>query len=598
VRRALGLLLGVAACGSEDELPPPPPDPGCEADQIAAGPGVCIQPGVPPAGCANGFEPRDHGCDPILPAGPCTPGTMALPGETACREVAPCPADPFGELPDEPGIQHVSAAFRGTSDGSAASPWRTIQEGVAAAGAGAIVAVGDGEYAENVSITGKPIRLWGRCPASVLVRGIGGTPLALFVGTGSSGSEVRGLAITGARAGFGVSGAENVVFDAVWVHDTPEPGAAIQNLFGPTSVTVRGSLVEHAGFYGFYVTGTAITVEDSVVRDITPSPDPSTGMGMFLRGESSGGLPSTADIHGVVVERTHEAGIAFAGSNGTVTGSLVRDVIAMSGTGDGYGISSRLELDLTPSTVTVSSVVVERSARTGLFAGGSTMIVEATVVRDSVPTPDSTNAYGWGMTASALGGRRASLTVARSLVERPTEAAILFFGADGKVEETIVRDVLPVAGAGRGLGVNFQRDATSSERTVGELGSSLIERAGEHSLLVVDSDVAVTNSVLRDTAPSALDGLFGDGAAVVAYPPVLASLVVTGSRVERNARAGTAAFRAHAEVGTSIYECNAFDLDSEGDATFIDLGGNTCGCNGETAPCAIRSSGLEPPEPL
>src|SRR5688572_13428395 len=88
--------------GLPPDLPCPPGEWLREAD------GACIAAGVPPDGCAAGFaHDGDRGCEPILPAEPCPGRLMAVPGETSCREVAPCGEAPYGDVPIEPGTQHV-----------------------------------------------------------------------------------------------------------------------------------------------------------------------------------------------------------------------------------------------------------------------------------------------------------------------------------------------------------------------------------------------------------------------------------------------------------------------------------------------------------
>src|SRR5688500_3319756 len=114
-KRRLGMpALGFAALAGCGDAPVAPPPPGCAAGEwphddgscVAAGlppdlpcppgswepepGGGCVPAGVPPGGCEPGFEhDGDGGCTPVLPAGDCPSGQMALPGETRCREVAP-----------------------------------------------------------------------------------------------------------------------------------------------------------------------------------------------------------------------------------------------------------------------------------------------------------------------------------------------------------------------------------------------------------------------------------------------------------------------------------------------------------------------------
>ena len=78
------LLIGCAA----DDTEPAPPQPtnlvSC-ADplELLLPDGSCIRPGIPPDGCAEGFEhDGEYGCEPILPAEP-------APGRRPRRSPAP-----------------------------------------------------------------------------------------------------------------------------------------------------------------------------------------------------------------------------------------------------------------------------------------------------------------------------------------------------------------------------------------------------------------------------------------------------------------------------------------------------------------------------
>src|SRR5690242_5980874 len=67
-------------------------------------------PGIPAGGCARGFEHDGiDTCQPILPASTCPAGRMAIPGEPACREVAPCGPGTYGDIPVDDATQFVDA---------------------------------------------------------------------------------------------------------------------------------------------------------------------------------------------------------------------------------------------------------------------------------------------------------------------------------------------------------------------------------------------------------------------------------------------------------------------------------------------------------
>src|SRR5262245_60850690 len=100
----------LVACGGDEPAARPPteqPDAsgsggaqGCAPGEIDDGAGACTPAGVPPDLCATGFQPDpSEGCVPILPESPCVKGTMAVPGETSCHEVAPCQGGRWGSIP-------------------------------------------------------------------------------------------------------------------------------------------------------------------------------------------------------------------------------------------------------------------------------------------------------------------------------------------------------------------------------------------------------------------------------------------------------------------------------------------------------------------
>lgn len=120
----------------------------CEPGELET-PDGCVPAGVPEDACGVGFvHDGDGGCMPVLPSERCAFGTMAIPGESACRAVGDCGAGSWGDIPVGADTQFVDASFQGTSDGSEAAPWTRINDAHAAADAGAIVAVAAGRYVE------------------------------------------------------------------------------------------------------------------------------------------------------------------------------------------------------------------------------------------------------------------------------------------------------------------------------------------------------------------------------------------------------------------------------------------------------------------
>jgi hypothetical protein len=240
---------------------------GCDSDQVADGDGGCVTPGVPPEGCAEGFVPKDFGCEPVLPDGPCPEGTLAVPGDTVCREVMPCPS---GTYPDPAGTGEVryvnpqSSCAAGMTDcGTKEKPWTAIQDAIDSAPAGAQIAIAAGQYDENLVIA-KPLTLLGVCPDRVELRGQSMTEPAVQIESGADGASLRGLALRGPYMGIGIQGAAEVTIDSLWVHDTGASGIVV--LEGSFGVSIEETLIENTHLAGIKVSGVNVAIERSVVR--------------------------------------------------------------------------------------------------------------------------------------------------------------------------------------------------------------------------------------------------------------------------------------------------------------------------------------------
>src|SRR4029079_675257 len=143
----VGLAFVMAGCGPHEGTGPADAGPdACPPGTMLLDDGGCQKAGVPPGACGQGFEPNGQGgCNAILPAAPCPPGQMAVPGDTQCHEVAPCGNGDYGTIPVEATTQFVNGAYPGSdSDGTNVRPWKHIQDGIDHAKSGAIVAVAAG----------------------------------------------------------------------------------------------------------------------------------------------------------------------------------------------------------------------------------------------------------------------------------------------------------------------------------------------------------------------------------------------------------------------------------------------------------------------
>ena len=630
-----------------------PPDMPCPPGEWLRDDGSCIPAGVPPDGCGEGFvHDGDRGCEPILPAEPCTSGLMAVPGDRSCREVAPCAAGKWGDIPVEPDTEYVDANYAGMdSDGSALKPWPSIQAAVDAALPGAIVAIAAGSYLEDVTVRGKPARLWGVCPALVEVVGTGTELAAVNFLEDAAGSEVQRLAIRGDAFGVITGDSLDVLIERVWVHDVASRGIDVESYF-PTSATIRASLVERSVGAGLVVFGSPVTVEESVVRDVQLDlVNRLLGRGVSIQPSTLGETPATLLMRRSLIERNHQAGVYAEGTDVTIEGSVVRetrddgegvagrDVVAqvrpttgapttlvlhtslIERSEDGSmflsgshgtveasvvrdtllsrGISAqRSQATGAPSTLLLRTSLIERTGEMGIFVDGSEATIEASVVRDT--QLDALGDSGRGVNVQPREGAPATLMMRTSLVETSRELGVFIAGSQATVEATLVRDTQPDGHGHSGQGMSVQSNPATAEPSTFLMRASLIEQSREVGLYLEGSVATLESCLIRDSATNT-EGLHGDGIVVMSDPaPATATILAT--RIERSARAGISAHGAHAAVGGSALLCQTFDLDYETYRTRVakleDLGGNVCGCPEATGDCHAVSTGLQAPPPL
>lgn len=236
------------------------------------GESTCQTVGVPDGKCGTGFESDGNGgCIAIFPASPCAKGTMAIPGESSCDQVSPCGSAPWGDIPVEASTQYVDASFAGTSDGSASKPWTTVQQAIDAAESGAIVVIADGSYVGSLMVKNKPVRLWGRCPASVESGSPSGS--AALATVRASGTEIHALAMTGPGDAVAVQAATGVLLDHVWVHDTGYSAVYATGATHPISRATDSLIEKETSGGSVYIVGSSISIARTMMRQSASTPD-------------------------------------------------------------------------------------------------------------------------------------------------------------------------------------------------------------------------------------------------------------------------------------------------------------------------------------
>ncbi len=593
--------FALCACGSEpDPTPAATPPVGCGSDEVSLPEGGCFSPGVPAAQCGVGFDTdAEGGCLPVLPAEACGDGELAVPGDTECHEIAACGAGPWGEIPVEGNTQFVDGGYAlGDSDGTSERPWATITAAVGAADPGAIVAIASGTYQENVLITAKPLRLWGRCPA--LVEVVGSPPAIAAIDIRASHTEVRHLAVRTTTSEsvppvvFGVSssGAEGVVLAGLWIHDTSGRGVSIEDTLGPAELIIQGSLIERTREGGVMALGARLTLAGSVIRDTAPNGTANT-RGVSAEINIATDLRGEATIVGSIVEGNEEVGVLVSGSSVTVDDSVVRSTLLLPDGTRGIGIMIQ-DFPQGAAVAQIAGSVIDHNRLAGIVAsGGDTSVTHSVLAHNESQAWDGL--YGRGITCepSFATGTRGQIDITASLVDGNQEAGVAIFACDADIDATIVRNTRPrSADSTRGRGINVQ-SVDSGERGQVWIGNSVVAQNHGIGILAFESDVTVDHSLVRHTAPLP-DGRFGDGLLAMHD----ATLGIANTVIVSNARAGIANFGSTVQLQQARFECNPIQLNGEQmDLPFLfsDAGGNTCGCAQQVGDCQVQSTQLEPP---
>ncbi|HEY1088480.1 MAG TPA: DUF1565 domain-containing protein, partial [Archangium sp.] len=386
--------VGATACAEGFERDPS--GWGCRAVLSTCDAGAIGLPGegCTPVGwtnCPAGFTSDGWSCQPTLPATACTGATRASIGSASCVAVGDCSA----AFPPSSATYFVDAAL----DGGDATHFKTIAAALAAAPAGATIAVSPGTYREALTPT-KAVKLIGRCPAQVQLIG---SP-ALFA-DGVMGVEVEGVTVRESLLAVRVErGGQLTLRHAVL---EANQRSAVQTV-DPNS---------------------RMTLEDVVVRDTQADPATQTfGQGVAA---SFGAQLVLTDVE---VTGNRETGIFLDrdATKATVTRTVVSKTLVRASTGRfGWGVVAQRGASLD-----ADRLVVEDSKTAGIVVtvAPSAARLTDTFVRRVEPGVDNagtTNALGVG----ALQG--AQLTFTGGGVE--TTSGALIHAQDPNTSVTLAR---------------------------------------------------------------------------------------------------------------------------------------------------------------
>lgn len=549
--------------------------------------GGCRAAGMEPGDCDEGFaHDGDRSCEPILPEAPCPDGSMAVPGETSCREVQACGSGTWGDIATDASTQHVDATYLvGDSDGTSAKPWPTVQQGVDAAEPNGLVAIAAGTYAEDVSIS-QPVRIEGRCPSMVTIVGQAELGAIALVG-GSDGSWLGGFAVTGPEAGVGIYSGD-VVLERLWLHDLGNAGIGV---LPGGSAQITDSLLEYNGTTNAYAESSQLSIESCVLRGALPHPVFQSADGIVMAKGAALQLrrsvvetstkvgirtdDSSAEIDGSVVRLNQGRGIRIVDGpgasisgcavrgNGTdvatddsginVRGALVTIERTVVGDNGGFGGIFLLDSEGGPGVIEIDDSVVEGNERFGVATLRSGLQARGLLLRDQVPEVVD----GSGIGLDAFGG---AVSLQGSIIERSYFAGIRLSEGTLVVEDSLVRDTQVDEATGLSVGIFVGQEAAPTTLT---LRRSILERNRGAGLAIVGARGEVDRSLILATEPNdrpnallSTFNVFVSSAVDMPADAPRAELRILGSRVAESAGSGVAVLAADLALTDSVIADN------------------------------------------
>lgn len=502
--------------------------------------------------CPAGFEKAASGwgCDEVLPKAACTGATRESLGSRSCVPVGDCNA-PF---PPPNATLFVNAAY---TDGQIdATHFRVIGDAIAAAKAGAVIAVESGRYDEGLGPT-RAMTIVGRCAEKVHLVGSALRYPGVF-SRGIKGIVASGLTLEGHFQGIRAEGGGTITASDI-VIESPRLSGIIA--YQPNSavtasrVVVRNAVLESGALsaagatsdaggkldltdvvlagsndVGLSATNAAgeskgpstVTARRTVIRDTRPSKKAPAGSGVAVFDGCSIELDTS------VILNTYGFGVLaeFAGAKATISKSVIRTTVLSPTDAIAGGVLAYDE-----SNVTLDAVNITDSDQGGIYARGATTVtLTGSVIQGS--KPQANGDFGMGLWTD----QGAKVTVSKTAIV--DNAYYGMAALDPKTElhatSTLVRGTKrdPKDQLGRGINVEDAAAVTLEDVSlVGNGDESLFARGGVKGK--GRSHVTASRLIVRDTV-SRKDGSKGDGIAIQGG----ALFELDGAAVVRARRAG------------------------------------------------------------
>jgi hypothetical protein len=316
------------------------------------------------------------------------------------------------------------------------------------------------------------------------------------------------------------------------------------------------------------------------------------------------GLAPSLIVRSSVFEHNREAAIFVEGSAALIDATVVRDTQTPMLTAPrmgGRGLNAQLDpVNELRANITLRDSLVERSDGLGVFAGGADLVMERTLVRDTLERSDGTGGgRGLGVQHHPETRIPGAATVRWCTLERNGDVSLFVEGSHVVVEGTAVRHTRAVEAA-TGSGIGMVAVDGSGLSALLSVASCAVEHSEGLGIMVAGSTALIVATTVADTTPLPGDSSMGDGVVGLAGHGET-FLDLRDLRVLDSARAGVSAFGANVRLQDTTIECAAFALNAETVdgvvSTFDDAGNNVCTCEGQSEDCQVLSSQLTAPEP-
>ena len=516
--------------------------------------GGWCEPILPRGKCSDGTMPDGPCSDGTMPKVTCPNGTMEKIGYSNCQPIGDCGTGTWGKIKTTASTIYVDQTYNGGgSDGSQSKPFLTIGAALFNATTGKHIAVAAGTYKENVSIMQK-VTLEGVCASKVFIYGTG-TSQAVDIGKGASGTRLEGVTITSGNSGLRVHSTTATVA-RVAVRKCDWRGILVDS---GSTLTLLDSLVADNRAAGLVVLSSKATVERTVVRNTrSQASDMRFGAGIQVAAQAGLSGGSELALRDSLVADNRTAGLVVLSSKATVERSVVRGTQAQfSDKQFGAGIQASVRAGQTRgSELVLRDSLVAGNRNGGIAVVSSKATIERSVVRDTREQA-SNQQNGLGIYASVEPGlnRNSELLIRNSLVVGNRTVGVMVSSSRATVERSVVRGTKEqVSDRHLGVGIEVAVFPGQTQDSVLVLRDTLVTGNRTAGMVIRSSRATVERSIVRDTKEQVSDEMSGLGIYVKVASKLSrgSELMLRDSLVASNRTSGVSVRSSKATVERSV----------------------------------------------